>query len=77
MVSIYNPASSTPLPGFEPGSQAPEARVLSKLYYGGNRYILNLQFITLSYTKAFFIAVASHATQLYDYVHPLSIICEY
>ena len=24
-----------PLPGFEPGSQAPEARVLSKLYYGG------------------------------------------
>ena len=40
-MSIYlirtniEPTTLTPLPGFEPGSQAPQAHVLSKLYYKG------------------------------------------
>ncbi len=33
--------TDSPLPGFEPGSQAPEARVLSKLYYGGILYLVD------------------------------------
>ena len=46
-----------PLPGFEPGSQAPEARVLSKLYYGGTLYQSNIaSFID----EAFYTALSQH-----------------
>ena len=35
----FEPESEADLPGFEPGSRAPEAPIISKLYYGSIEYV--------------------------------------